>query len=83
MNLLVLFELPTWTWIFIIIVFFAVIGLTAWLLHKVIHKNQKEEKPNEEKLVDENLNKFLEDVEDPETQKQIEEYEKNNKKEDK
>lgn len=75
-----------WAILLLLICIFGLIALGVFLLRKfVINKNQKREEIDEEKVADENLSRFLEDVEDPEAQKQFEEFSKkeNNEKEDK
>ena len=69
-----------WAILIFIILIFGVLALGVFLLSKfVINKKDKEEKPDEKTLADENLNRYLEDIDDPETQKQFDEYEKNKK----
>ena len=70
-----------WAIFLFIVIIFGVLAFGVFLLSKfVINKNKdKEEKPDEKTLANENLSRFLEDVEDPETQKQFDEYEKENK----
>ena len=75
-----------WAILLLLICIFGLIALGVFLLRKfVINKNQKREEIDEEKVADENLSRFLEDVEDPEAQKQFEEFSKkeNNENEDK
>lgn len=83
MNLLILSDWINQPWaIFLfIVIIFAVIAVGVFLFSKfVLHKKDKEdEKPDEKTLADETLNRYLEDVEDPEAQKQFDEYDKENK----
>ncbi len=68
------FENNPWIWIFIILVGAALIGVIAFLIHKILLKNSKEEKPTEEQIAEENLNSILEPVEDEETKKEFEKF---------
>lgn len=66
--------------ILIILVVAAIIGGLSFLLYKMLNKNKKEEKPSEDEIAEETMNRFLEDVEDPTTLKEFEKY--SNKKSD-
>lgn len=72
-----LFEQP-WFILVALIVFFGIIAIVVLIVRKSLKLNVGE-KPSEEKIAEENLDRILEDVKDPETQKQFEEYSKNNK----
>ncbi len=67
-----------WLWILIILICAALIGCIAFVIHKVLVKNNKEEKPTEEEIAQQNLDSILEPVEDEETQKEFEKYNSQN-----
>ena len=72
-------------WILLgLVCFFGIIALVVFLLRKFL-KISKTDKPKDEtKVADENLNHYLEDVDDPEAQKQQKDTKKeNNEKENK
>lgn len=50
------------------------IAIIAYAIHKIFSLKLKEEKPSEEQVVQENLDRYLQPVEDEETAKQISEY---------
>ncbi|MFA6755113.1 MAG: hypothetical protein WCR97_01205 [Bacilli bacterium] len=60
---------------------FALIALLVLLARKLLHLSKKE-KPDEKKVAEENLNRYLEDVDDKETQKQFDEFEKKKEEEE-
>ncbi len=68
------FENHPWVWIFIILICAALIGTIAFLIHKILLRNSKEEKPSDEEIAEENLNSLLEPVEDEETKKEFEKF---------
>ena len=69
-----------WAILIFIIVIFGVLALGVFLLSKfVINKKDKEEKPDENTIDKENLSRYLEEVDNPETQKQFDEYDQENK----
>lgn len=69
-----------WAILIFIIVIFGVLALGVFLLSKfVINKKDKEEKPDENTITKENLSRYLEEVDNPETQKQFDEYNQENK----
>jgi len=72
----------SWIWLVVIILAAAVVGGIAFLIHKVLNKNNPEVKPTEEEIAKENLDSILETVDDEETKKQFENFE-NESKEDK
>ncbi len=72
-----------WLWILIILVCAALIGCVAFLIHKVLAKNTKDEKPTEEEIAQQNLDAILEPVEDEETKKEFEKFTNENEKEGK
>ncbi len=63
-----------------LLVLFAVIALIVFLLRKFL-KIGKVEKPSDEKIADENLSYYLQDVDDEETKKQFDKYASEHKKE--
>ncbi len=67
-----------WLWILIILICAALIGCIAFVIHKVLVKNNKEEKPTEEEIAQQNLDSILEPVEDEETQKEFEKFNSQN-----
>lgn len=60
----------------LIIVVFALIALIVFFIRKLLFKNKKEEKPDEETIVKEDLNRYLVDVDDEQTKKEFEQFEK-------
>ena len=52
----------------------AVVGLVAYILYRVLRPRLKEEKPSEEELVEEEMNRILKPIEDDETAKAVSEY---------
>lgn len=67
----------------LIIVVFAIIALLVFFIRKLIFKNTKEDKPDEDTIVKEDLNRYLVDVDDEETKKEFEKFEKENENETK
>ena len=65
----------------LIIVVFAIIALLVFFIRKLIFKNKKEDKPDEDTIVKEDLNRYLVDVDDEETKKEFEKFEKENENE--
>ena len=63
-------------WILIcLIAFFAIVALIVFFLRKYLKISNKNEKPNDEvKIADENLSRYLQDVDDDETKKQFDNY---------
>ncbi len=72
-------------WIILVAVIAAavVIGGLALLIHKILNKDKKDEKPTEEEIANETMERYLEDVDSEETKKQFEEFENENKEENK
>lgn len=65
--------------LYIVLVFGAVCLLVFLIRKFVINKNKGEKKEIDEKqAANETLSRYLEDIEDPEAQKQFDEYEKQN-----
>ena len=50
------------------------IALVAFIIYRVLRPRLKEEKPSEEQILQDEMNRVLQDVEDPETAKQISDY---------
>lgn len=66
-----------WAIFIFIVLIFGILALCVFLFSKfVLNKNKVEEKPTEEELTKETLDRYLEEVDSPETQKQFDEYEK-------
>ncbi len=78
MKLIVLANSLSVLWILIgLIAFFGIIALIVFFLRKYLKISNKNEKPKDEaKIADENLSRYLQDVEDDETKKQFDEYSK-------
>ena len=69
----------TGLWIFLIVIgFFAVIAIVAYIIHKVIHPKLKDEDKEhvntEEENAREELQRILQPIEDEEIAKKVEEY---------
>ena len=50
------------------------IALVAFIIYRVLRPKLKEEKPSDEQILQDEMNRVLQDVEDPETAKQISDY---------
>ena len=50
------------------------IALVAFIIYRVLRPRLKEEKPSDEQILQDEMNRVLKDVEDPETAKQISVY---------
>ena len=70
----------SWAILLLILGIFGLIALGVFLLRKFILNKNNSEEIDLEKAADENLSRILEEVEDPETKKQFEEF-KNRKNE--
>ena len=57
-----------------IIVAAAVVGLIAYILYRVLRPRLKEEKPSDEEILKDEMNRVLQDVDDEEVAKQISDY---------
>lgn len=66
----------SWAILLLIIGIFGLIALGVFLLRKFILNKNSSEEVDLEKAADENLSRILEEVEDPETKKQFEEFKK-------
>lgn len=81
------FTLP-WFILVLLIAFFGIIALLVFLLRSKFKINKVEKPKDDKQIAKENLSHYLQDVDDPETQKEFEEYAKSKqntdeKKEDK
>lgn len=52
----------------------AAIALVAFIIYRIMRPKLKEEKPSDEQILQDEMNRVLQDVEDPETAKQISDY---------
>lgn len=68
--------------ILIILVIAAAIGGASFLLYKFLNKNKKDEKPTEDQIAQETMDRYLEDVDDPETLKEFEKFDDKSKNDD-
>ena len=59
-----------------IIVAAAIIAVIAFVIHRILHPKLKgeDDKPSDEEIVNEELQRVLEPIEDDETAKQVNEY---------
>jgi len=58
----------------VVILVAAVVGLVAYILYRILRPRLKEEKPTEEEILQDEMNRVLQDVEDEEVAKQISDY---------
>lgn len=72
-----------WIILVAVIVLAVIIGGIALLIHKILNKNKVDEKPTEEQIVSETMDRYLEDVNDDKTKEEFEKYENEKEKEDK
>ena len=52
----------------------AVVALLAFILYRVLRPRLKEDKPSEEEILEDEMKRVLQDVEDEEVAKQISDY---------
>ncbi len=52
----------------------AIIALVAYIIYRLLRPKLKEEKPSDEEILQDEMNRVLQDVEDPEAAKQISNY---------
>ena len=52
----------------------AAIALVAFIIYRIMRPKLKEDKPSDEQILQDEMNRVLQDVEDPETAKQISDY---------
>ena len=68
-------------WIFLIIIsFFGIIAIVAFILHRVLRpkiKDKEEEKPTEQDYAKEELDRVLQPVEDDKVSREIQDYKQN------
>lgn len=67
-------------WIFLIVLgFFALIAIVAFILHKLLRPKlkQKDDKPTEADYAKEELDRVLQPVEDEQVSKEIQDYKQN------
>lgn len=68
-------------WIFLIVLgFFALIAIVAFILHKLLRpklKQKEEDKPTEADYAKEELDRVLQPVEDEQVSKEIQDYKQN------
>lgn len=65
-----------WAILLIIIVIAVCIGAIAYLIHRFINKNKKEEKPSDEQIAEETMDRYLVDVDDDTQQAEFDKYQK-------
>ena len=58
----------------VVIAVAGVVGLVAYVLYRILRPRLKEEKPSEEEILQDEMNRVLQDVEDEEVAKQINDY---------
>jgi membrane protein implicated in regulation of membrane protease activity len=58
----------------IILAVAAVVALVAFILYRVLRPRLKEEKPSDEEILQDEMKRVLQDVEDEEVAKQISDY---------
>lgn len=66
-------------WVFLIVIgFFAVVAIVAYIIHRIIHPrlkdDQKDHVNTEEENAKEELDRILQPIEDEEVAKKVEEY---------
>ena len=67
--------MPDTLLIFLIVVgVAAIIGLVAFIIYRTLRPRLKEEKPSEEEILQDEMKRVLQDVEDEEVAKQISDY---------
>ena len=67
--------MPNTLIIFLIVVgVVAIIGLVAFIIYRTLRPRLKEEKPSEEEILQDEMKRVLQDVEDEEVAKQISDY---------
>ena len=67
--------MPSTLLVFLIVVgVAAVIGLVAFIIYRTLRPRLKEEKPSDEEILQDEMKRVLQDVEDEEVAKQISDY---------
>ena len=72
-----------WAILLIIIVLAVCIGAIFYLIHRFINKNKKEEKPSDEQIAEETMDRYLVDVDDDTQQAEFDKYQKEHENKDK
>ena len=66
---------PAWAIFLIVLGFFALIAIVAYIIHRILRPRLKDEDKNDEKKnAQEELDRILQPVEDDELSKQIQDY---------
>ena len=74
-KLLTFEGMPTGLLTFIIIISIAaVIAIVAFIIYKILMPKLKEDKPTEEDILNEEMTRVLQPIDDPDTAKQVSEY---------
>ena len=58
----------------IILLVAAVVALVAYILYRILRPRLKEDKPSDEEILKDEMNRVLQDVEDEDVAKQISDY---------
>ena len=58
----------------IVLLVAAVVGVVAYVLYRILRPRLKEEKPTEEEILQDEMKRVLQDVEDEEVAQQISDY---------
>ena len=67
--------MPSTLIIFIVIIgATAIVALLAFILYRILRPRLKDEKPSEEEILEDEMKRVLQDVEDEEVAKQISDY---------
>ena len=70
-----MFAIPTGLLTFIIIISIAaVIAIVAFVIYRILMPKLKEDKPSDEEILNEELTRVLQPIDDPETAKEVSEY---------
>ena len=72
-NINVLLNSSAWTLIGIVGLF-AVLALITFLLNRILKMNKNNIKKDEKEIVEENLSRYLEDIDDEDIKKQFNDY---------
>jgi uncharacterized membrane protein YgaE (UPF0421/DUF939 family) len=66
-----------------LIAIFGILTLLIFIIRKIMLSRNHEDKPNDNDIAEENVNRYVQDIDDEKTKKEFEEYSKNTVKEDK
>jgi hypothetical protein len=66
-----------------LIAIFGILTLIIFIIRKIMLSRNHEDKPNDNDIAEENVNRYVQDIDDEKTKKEFEEYSKNTVKEDK